>query len=145
MNQPATFNISVSAFIVRDGRLLVLRRNDNYHALPGYWDVPGGKIDEGETLLEGLVRETKEESSSEIVPGELFDVFEYTNHLGNQALNIGYLCQLADDSPEPQPDGTELVEAAWVTADELEDKKMTPEMRRACEKALELSARGNAA
>ena len=40
-------------------RFLYLLRTDNKH--PTSWGIPGGKIEEGETLLEGMIRECEEE------------------------------------------------------------------------------------
>jgi 8-oxo-dGTP diphosphatase len=50
----------VAALIVRDAKLLVCqRRRDDSHGLR--WEFPGGKIDPGETPVEALARELREE------------------------------------------------------------------------------------
>jgi 8-oxo-dGTP pyrophosphatase MutT (NUDIX family) len=41
-----TFEVSLKAFVVRDGRALLLREADT-----GYWELPGGRIDVGEEHL----------------------------------------------------------------------------------------------
>jgi colanic acid biosynthesis protein WcaH len=51
---------SVEAIIVRDGKLLFLRRK-NYPA-KGQWWFPGGRIRRGESIEEALLREVKEET-----------------------------------------------------------------------------------
>ena len=58
--------IAVSAAIVRDGRVLVVQR-----ARPpagGMWSLPGGVVETGETLIEAVQREVREETSIEIEP-----------------------------------------------------------------------------
>ena len=48
------------ALVWRDGRLLITRRREGAH-LGGYWELPGGKIEPGETPEQAAVRETIEE------------------------------------------------------------------------------------
>ena len=40
---------------------LAVKRNENDDLFPGAWEFPGGHLEEGETLKEGLARELKEE------------------------------------------------------------------------------------
>lgn len=57
--------------IVRDdaGRILLIRRAESSPVDPGCWDLPGGKLDYGETLAEALVREAREETGLAIAVG----------------------------------------------------------------------------
>ena len=48
--------------ILRDNDLfLVVKRNENYDLYPGAWEFPGGHLEDGETLKDGLKRELMEE------------------------------------------------------------------------------------
>lgn len=68
--------IRVVAAVIGDGnRIFATQRG--YGDLKGGWEFPGGKIEEGETPQEALVREIKEELETEIVVGELIDTIEY--------------------------------------------------------------------
>jgi 8-oxo-dGTP diphosphatase len=49
-----------AAVIIEDGLLLVARRGPGC-SLPGYWELPGGKVEHGETIQECLARELREE------------------------------------------------------------------------------------
>jgi 8-oxo-dGTP diphosphatase len=68
--------IKVVAAVIRDGdKIFATQRG--YGAFKGGWEFPGGKIEEGETPQEALVREIKEELEIEIEVGELIDTIEY--------------------------------------------------------------------
>ena len=68
--------IKVVAAVIRDGdRIFATQRG--YGDFKGGWEFPGGKIEEGETSQEALIREIKEELEIEIVVGELIDTIEY--------------------------------------------------------------------
>lgn len=68
--------IRVVAAVIRDGdRIFATQRG--YGEFKGGWEFPGGKIEEGETPQEALVREIMEELETEIVVGELIDTIEY--------------------------------------------------------------------
>jgi len=63
--------IEVTAAVVeRDGAFLLTRRLDGTH-LEGYWEFPGGKRHDGESLPECLVREIREELDADVSVGEL--------------------------------------------------------------------------
>jgi 8-oxo-dGTP diphosphatase len=70
--------IVTAAIIKKDNRYMVTRRASG-EKLAGYWEFPGGKVESGETLEEGLAREIKEELSLTIDVGSLFHevVHEY--------------------------------------------------------------------
>lgn len=70
MSDPRTYPdrpfLAVSAAIVRDGRVLVVRR-----ARPpalGVFTLPGGVVEAGETLMQAVIREVREETAMEIEP-----------------------------------------------------------------------------
>lgn len=68
--------IKVVAAVIREGdRIFATQRG--YGDFKGGWEFPGGKIEEGETPQEALVREIKEELEIEIAVGELIDTIEY--------------------------------------------------------------------
>ena len=65
----------VAAIIIQEDKVFATQRG--YGEFKGGWEFPGGKIEEGETPQEALVREIKEELNVEIEVGELLDVVEY--------------------------------------------------------------------
>ena len=82
-------NISAGIFFYSENtkRFLYLLRNDNKN--PGNWGIPGGKIETGETLLEGLQRECMEEISyfpdnAKLVPIQKFVNNSFTGYYLNK-------------------------------------------------------------
>lgn len=65
----------VAAIIIHEDKVFATQRG--YGEFKDGWEFPGGKIEEGETPQEALVREIKEELNIEIEVRELLDVVEY--------------------------------------------------------------------
>jgi len=57
------------AIIRKNGKILLLQRSTKSGFDPGLWELPGGKIDYGENLVEALKREVKEEVGLDIKIG----------------------------------------------------------------------------
>ena len=68
--------IRVVAAVIREGDK-VLATARGYGEFKGEWEFPGGKIEEGETPQQALVREIKEELEVEIEVGDFIDTIEY--------------------------------------------------------------------
>jgi ADP-ribose pyrophosphatase YjhB (NUDIX family) len=64
---PASPILAVSAAIIRDGKVLIVRRSPRPPAA-GLYTLPGGGVEVGETLTEAVVREVREETALTIEP-----------------------------------------------------------------------------
>lgn len=58
--------LAVGAFIIKNGKLLIVKKSPLEKVDPGLWTIPGGKIEPNEPIIIGLKREIKEEVGLEI-------------------------------------------------------------------------------
>jgi 8-oxo-dGTP diphosphatase len=71
----------VAAGIIWSGEKVLLTRRKPGEKLAGYWEFPGGKIEENETIQQCLEREIQEELNINIRAGSIIttSLFEYTH------------------------------------------------------------------
>jgi len=88
---------------------------------PDVFEVPGGHIDFGEDIVEGLKREIGEELGKEIAVGDPFSVFTYTNEIkGSHSVEITYFAQFKDGIDGVQLEPADHSEGRWFSEDEVE-------------------------
>jgi 8-oxo-dGTP diphosphatase len=102
----------VQGLLVRDGRVLIGRRK--IEPRRGYWDLPGGFLEEGEEPIAGLRREFLEETGLEVEPVEWVGAF-IDPYEGNFVLGLTWIVR-GDGEPVADDDVEEL---AWISPDEL--------------------------
>ena len=95
---------AVEGLLERDGKVLLARRAIEPRL--GFWDVPGGFLEEGEEPLAGLAREFREETGLEVTPVEWLGthVEPYDDHF---VLGITWRVR-AEGEPRPADDVAEL-------------------------------------
>lgn len=112
------------AFIYKetsDGiKLFSAKRAQTKKFLPGVYELPGGHIDFGEDMKEGLTREIREEFGTSIKIGECFEVFTYTNEIKrSHSLEAIYFAQFSSDEADITLDPTDHESYIWVGENEL--------------------------
>ena len=103
-----------------EGRILLVRRA---HApFAGYWDLPGGFLEEGEHPLDALRRELREETGLEVEPGRFLGVWMDVYADGDPTagtpatLNLYWAARVVAGEPEAADDVSEL---RWFSPAEL--------------------------
>jgi 8-oxo-dGTP diphosphatase len=121
--------IGVGALILRDGRMLLVKRSKE--PSKGKWSIPGGRLELGETIEEAVKREVLEECGVQI---DIVRVLEVTdNILRDDDGRIRYHFVLIDmlanylsGEPKAQSDAEEC---RWATPAELAELDMNPRLR----------------
>lgn len=109
----------VAAVIVANGKALATQRG--YGEMKGGWEFPGGKIEEGESPDEALVREIKEELDTEIIVGDLLDTVEYDYPKFHLSMDC-FVCRIKTDKLVLK----EHEAARWLTKEQLYDVEWLP-------------------
>ncbi len=104
-----------------EGKFLVIRRaTDRYQEVLHKWDIPGGRIDKGTTLMENLNRELMEETGLSLSEAPLLAAAQdlMANKLTNN--HVVRLTYIGKSSGEPRL-STEHTEYRWITFRELRE------------------------
>ena len=123
--------IHVVAAVVKEGDkyLCMQRKRSRRNYISEHWEFPGGKVEEGETCHEALVREIKEEMDWDIYVGRCIGTVEYAYPDFDIRLTA-FWCR----GGEGEFKLLQHLDAKWLTREEMEDLKWT----KADSKLLEL-------
>jgi A/G-specific adenine glycosylase len=105
--------IVTAAIIKRDEKILLSKRPSE-GLLGGMWEFPGGKVEDGESLLACLIREIREELGVEIQVSDSFGIYRHA-YTHFRITLFAFLCDLTKVEPKPLI-ATEL---AWVSRSDL--------------------------
>lgn len=76
------FGLSVRVLLTNEeGKILILKRSTDSKTNPGKWELPGGKVDQGESFDQALIREVHEETQLKITLDHVVGVSEQNLHL----------------------------------------------------------------
>jgi len=142
--------VGVGGVVIFEDRALLIRRGSE--PLKGEWSIPGGTLEVGETIAEGVRRELREETGLEVRTLELIEVFERifpdSAPASNQAgaadarrpryhfVILDYLCEVVSGTPRAGTDVTDLV---FAGEDELARYNLSPTATRVLHNAFAMS------
>jgi 8-oxo-dGTP diphosphatase len=135
--------VGIGGVIIEQGRTLLIRRGSE--PMRGEWSIPGGTLELGETLEEGVVRELLEETGIVVRVLDLIEVFDriYAEDgtIAVQVLKkprfhyviVDYLCKRIGGEPRAGSDVTDVV---FAREEELAKYQLTATATRILQKAF---------
>jgi 8-oxo-dGTP diphosphatase len=111
--------IGVGAVIIEGGRVLLIKRGQA--PLKGEWSLPGGALELGETLEEGICREVLEETGLIVEPISTIEVFDRISRDAEGRVQyhyvlVDYLCRVTGGTLAC---ATDAADARWAALEEL--------------------------
>lgn len=130
--------VGVGAVIFDQERVLLVQRG--HPPMQGEWSLPGGALEVGETLHEGVKREVLEETGLTVEPVVIVEVFDRIarDNVGRVQFHyvlVDYLCRVTGGSPAHASDAADL---RWAALDDL--NTIAPFTREVILKAWKIAA-----
>ena len=128
--------MGVGAIILKRDRILMAQRGKQ--PLKGWWSLPGGALETGESLADGVCREVREETGLEVRPLGILEVFERIMRDPSGApeyhyVLIDYVCRITGGVLGP---GDDVCQVEWVKPANLNELIITEGTQAVIEKAF---------
>ena len=128
--------VGVGAVIVRDGRALIVKRA--HEPRKGEWSLPGGLLELGESLVDAVKREIKEETNLDIEVGPVIETFDRVHRdaagkIRYHFVIVDYVCWPITGDASP---GSDAEAVAWVTASDIDSYNVNAHAKGVIEKGL---------
>ena len=138
--------LGVGAIIFDGSKVLLVKRAGE--PLKGWWSIPGGLVETGETIEQALRRETREETGLELEQITRFDLFERIMRDGDGRAEyhyvlVDYICKSAGGVLRAGDDVSQVewVEVVDLRKDDLRSYQVTSGTIEAVERAYEIHVR----
>jgi ADP-ribose pyrophosphatase YjhB (NUDIX family) len=128
--------VGVGAIMLRRDRILMAQRGKE--PLKGWWSLPGGALETGESLADAVRREVREETGLEIRPLGVLEIFERIMRDSSGAAEyhyvlIDYVCHITGGELRP---GDDVCAVDWVRRGDLPKLQITEGTLAVIEKAF---------
>ena len=131
--------VGVGAVVIDVGKVLLVLRGGE--PLKGEWSLPGGVLELGETLQQGVVREVLEETGLHVAPEGVVEVLDRitrekdSDQVRYHYVLVDFVCRVAGGV---LCGGSDADEARWVERSHLHEYALAPVTLRVIEKAFGL-------
>lgn len=114
--QPWKPNVTVAAIVEQAGKFLLVEEETNRGLR---FNQPAGHLEDNETLLQAVVRETLEETAYEFLPEAVLGIYHWKHaHNDTTYLRVAYIGTVGQHDPNQALDAG-IVRAVWMTVEEM--------------------------
>ena len=127
--------IRCTGLIIENNSVLLVEYDDNGI----HYNLPGGGLEPGETIIEGVAREVFEETTAEVEVGPLALIYEFPPHKqsgdydenAQHGLHLIFECTLKNHSVPKLPENPDLNQTAvkWIPIEELDSILLIPNIK----------------
>jgi 8-oxo-dGTP diphosphatase len=132
--------VGVGGVVIHGSRVLLIQRGRP--PLQGEWSIPGGMVELGENLEEGVGREVWEETGLRVEPLEIIEVFDRIQKNGARVryhyVIVDYLCRRRGGRLKAASD---VLDARWVKREDLHEYRVTPKAASVIAEAFRLAGK----
>lgn len=125
----STVHVAVGVVINSEGAICIALRPEGKH-LAGYWEFPGGKVEQGESVFKALQRELKEELAIDIHAAERLTEINFNYPEKTVCLDVHTVREFSGEAK-----GQEQQEVLWVRPEDLKNYRF-PEANQAIIQAI---------
>jgi 8-oxo-dGTP diphosphatase len=111
----ANRGVTIDAIIVREGKILLIKRGVEPFA--GFWALPGGYVEWDETTEDAVKREVQEETGFEVTSLKLIGVYSKPERHPRQCIDIAYLVEVNGEVKV----GDDAVEFKWESLENISE------------------------
>ena len=131
--------VGVGAVVLVDGRVVLIKRGAEPRA--GEWSLPGGVLEVGETLEQGIAREVLEETGYAVEVGPVIEVFDRITYDTARKVRyhfvlVDYLCRSIGGELRA---GSDVLDAVLADPAQLDGFALTPKVVEVIGRGMELS------
>lgn len=122
------FKVALKAIIRNNDKILVLKRSNEEDVFAELWDIPGGKIEYGEKIVDGIKREVMEETGLDVdVDFRPWSIWSFmTPAKERQTVGITLLAQYKGGEVKISSEHTEF---RWISPSEFASMSADPSLK----------------
>lgn len=121
------FGLTVRAVIKNnDGEILILKRHPMSKTDPEMWELPGGKVENGEEFTTALIREIKEETNLDCEIGDFYEAVQ-NNYSHKRTLQLMMYLDNVEGNIKISEEHTEFM---WANTDKIRTLEISSSLKK---------------
>ena len=113
-------NVTVAAIVEQNGKFLLVEEQTDRGPR---FNQPAGHLEDDETLIEAVIRETMEETAYDFIPEALLGIYHWKHpHNDTTYLRFAFIGKVGVHYPMQELDDG-IIQALWMSVDEIREKE----------------------